>query len=167
MTVFRYKAVIPGNKIFMREYELETRMSLFKLHEFLDRDLGFSPDQMTMFETLSGKGEIMRRIGLFDFGDGSMDRVSVEDTQKEGAAALRYVYNIGKGLFLELRFVSEAEYSPRRSYPVLVAEKGRNPDQFSSVYEDYEEFSGGSSSQPDTQDEVFDDEELPEGEETL
>ena len=119
MTVFRYKAVIPGNKIFMREYELETGMSLFRLHEFLDRDLGFSPDQMTVFETLSGKGEIMRRIGLFDFGDGSMDRVSVEDAFKDGAA-VRYVYNMGKGLSLELRFVSEAEYSPRRSYPVLV-----------------------------------------------
>ena len=51
MTVFRYKAVIPGNKIFMREYELETGMSLFRLHEFLDRDLGFSPDQMTVVET--------------------------------------------------------------------------------------------------------------------
>lgn len=167
MTVFRYKAVIPGNKIFMREYELETRMSLFKLHEFLDRDLGFSPDQMTVFETLSDKGELMRRIGLFDFGDGSMDRVSVEDTQKEGAAALRYVYNIGKGLFIELRFESEADYNPRLSYPVLVAEKGRNPDQFSSAYEDYEEFSNSGSAQADVQEEAFDEEELPEGEEAV
>ncbi len=166
MTVFRYKAVIPGNKIFMREYELETGMSLFRLHEFLDRDLGFSPDQMTVFETLSGKGEIMRRIGLFDFGDGSMDRVSVEDAFKDGAA-VRYVYNMGKGLSLELRFVSEAEYSPRRSYPVLVAEKGRNPDQFSSAYEDYEEFSNSGSAQADVQEEAFDEEELPEGEEAV
>ena len=77
------------------------------------------------------------------------------------------MYNIGKGLFIELRFESEADYNPRLSYPVLVAEKGRNPDQFSSVYEDYEEFSGGSPSQPDAQEEVFDDEELPEGEETV
>lgn len=166
MTVFRYKAVIPGNKIFMREYELETRMSLFKLHEFLDRDLGFSPDQMTMFETLSGKGEIMRRIGLFDFGDGSMDKVSVEDAFKDGAA-VRYVYNMGKGLFIELRFESEADYNPRLSYPVLVAEKGRNPDQFSSAYEDYEEFSNSGSAQADVQEEAFDEEELPEGEEAV
>ena len=167
MTVFRYKAVIPGNKIFMREYELETGMSLFRLHEFLDRDLGFSPDQMTVFETLSDKGVIMRRIGLFDFGDGSMDRVSVEDAFKGGTAALRYVYNMTKALSLELRFESEADYNPRLSYPVLVAEKGRNPDQFSSVYEDYGEFSDSGSSQPDVQEDAFDEDELPEGEEAV
>ena len=139
----------------MREYELETRMTLFKLREFLDRDLEFSPDQMTVFETLSDKGVIMRRIGLFDFGDGSMDRVSVEDAFKGGTAALRYVYNMTKALSLELRFESEA------------AEKGRNPDQFSSVYEDYGEFSDSGSSQPDVQEDAFDVDELPEGEEAV
>ena len=146
----------------MREYELETRMTLFKLREFLDRDLEFSPDQMTVFETLSDKGVIMRRIGLFDFGDGS-----VEDAFKGGTAALRYVYNMTKALSLELRFESEADYNPRLSYPVLVAEKGRNPDQFSSVYEDYGEFSDSGSSQPDVQEDAFDVDELPEGEEAV
>ena len=167
MTIFRYRACIPGNKIFLRIYDIDARMSLYRLHEFLDGDLGFSPDQMTVFETLSDKGKVMRRIGLFDFGDGSMDRVSVENTYIEGAAVLRYVYNLSMNLFLDLRFEEEQDCNPRLSYPVLVAEKGRNPDQFSAAYEDYEEFSSGTAGQADTQEEVFDEEELPEGEESL
>ena len=52
---------------------------------------------------------------------------------------------------------------------MLVAEKGRNPDQFSAVYEDYEEFSDRHASQsaaPDEED-SFEDDELPEGEENV
>ena len=52
---------------------------------------------------------------------------------------------------------------------MLVAEKGRNPDQFSVAYEDYEEFSDRRASQaaaPDEED-SFEEDELPEGEENL
>lgn len=172
--ILRYKATIPGNKIFMREYDVDARISLFRLHEFLDRDLGFSPDQMTLFETVSAKGKILRRIGLFDFGDGAMDMITVENTFSREEHILRYVYNINLNLCIELVFESESEFSPRCSYPMLVAEKGRNPDQFSAVYDDYDEFSGAGSSRPvpeadpdEDDDDSFEDDELPEGEEEV
>ncbi|HIZ86273.1 MAG TPA: hypothetical protein IAC04_07255 [Candidatus Coprenecus stercoravium] len=166
MTIFRYKAVIPGNKIFMREYDLDAGMSLFKLHEFLNRDLGFSPDQMTVFETISGAGKVLRRIGLFDFGDGSMDKVTVEDTFRQGERVLRYVYNMTLNLFLELSFEGESEYNQRRSYPLLVTERGNNPSQFSAVYEDYGVSEAGRT-QSEPEEDVFEEDELPEGEETM
>ena len=169
--ILRYKAIIPGNKVFMREYDLDSRMSLFKLHEFLCRDLGFSPDQMTVFDTFSATGKPKRRIGLFDFGDGSMDMITIENTVSKEETVLRYVYNLNLHLALELNLEGEQEYNRRNSYPMLVAEKGRNPDQFSAVYEDYEEFSDKRSSRIDTssdsEDESFEDDELPEGEESI
>lgn len=155
----------------MREYDLDSRMSLFKLHEFLCRDLGFSPDQMTVFDTFSATGKPKRRIGLFDFGDGSMDMITIENTVSKEETVLRYVYNLNLHLALELNLEGEQEYNRRYSYPMLVAEKGRNPDQFSAVYEDYEEFSDKRSSRIDTssdsEDESFEDDELPEGEESI
>ncbi|HIZ87706.1 MAG TPA: hypothetical protein IAC03_06065 [Candidatus Coprenecus pullistercoris] len=167
MAIFRYRVTIPCSKVFFREYGLDSGMSLFRLRGFLDRDLGFAPDQMTMFEVLSGKGKVMRRIGLFDFGDGSMDHVSVEEAFGEEGVVLRYVYNMDRDLFLELRQVSALEYSPRISYPVLLAERGRNPDQFSAVYEEFEEFSAKAQESAETEDAAYEDDELPEGEENL
>ena len=72
-------------------------------------------------------------------------------------------------LFMELSLESETEFNPRLSYPLLVAEKGRNPDQFSAVYEDYEAFSDRHAVQADdaVEEDAFEDEDLPEGEETV
>ena len=126
---------------------------------------------MTVFDTFSATGKPKRRIGLFDFGDGSMDMITIENTVSKEETVLRYVYNLNLHLALELNLEGEQEYNRRYSYPMLVAEKGRNPDQFSAVYEDYEEFSDKRSSRIDTssdsEDESFEDDELPEGEESI
>ncbi len=148
---------------------MDSRMSLYKLREYMDRELGFSPDQMTVFETFSANGKPSRRIGLFDFGDGSMDRITIDNTVSHEETVLRYVFNLNLNLCIELRLEGEQEFNRRLSYPVLVAEKGRNPDQFSAVYEDYEEFSDRHVSQsaaPEEED-SFEEDELPEGEESL
>ncbi|MDD4639128.1 MAG: hypothetical protein PHT63_05165, partial [Bacteroidales bacterium] len=52
---------------------------------------------------------------------------------------LQYVYDLFSGRFLTLEFVSEEEDLPRRSYPRLIAERGKNPDQFSDNYDDFEQ----------------------------
>ncbi len=162
--IYRYKATIPGNRIFMREYELDSSMSLFKLHDYLCSDLEFDPDQMTVFDTAKADGKKMRRIGPFDFGDGAMDTVHLDQTVERGEVILRYFYNMGLSLFIELVLVGEVQSNPRYSYPVLVGEKGRNPDQFSARYEDFAEY---SSKAEDDDADSYDDDELPEGEEEM
>ena len=112
----------------MREYDVDSGMSLYKLREYMDRELGFSPDQMTVFDTLSAAGKFSRRIGLFDFGDGSMDMITIDNTVSHEETVLRYVYNLTQNLCIELRLEGEQEFNRRLSYPVLVAEKGRNPE---------------------------------------
>ncbi len=51
-----------------------------------------------------------------------------------------------------LEFISNEEELPKRSYPRLVAEKGKNPDQFSDSYDDFEHMLDVSD--PDFQDDI-------------
>ena len=138
--IYKYKASIPGSKIFMREYEVKGDTSLYDLHKFLLHDLGFVPDQMVAFKGVNDKGKTAAVYGLFDMGDGTMDSVSVEDTYKKGESKLVYVYDLHNDKVIELEFVETLNEERRASYPRLVAEKGRNPDQFAKKYEDLDQF---------------------------
>lgn len=137
--VYRYKATITGNKIFLREYEIKGNTSLYSLHLFLQDDLGFAPDQIVMFKGLDKQNKIKGEYGLFDLGDGTMDSLSLEKVISMGQSKLLYVYDIFKNRAITLEFLSMEEELARRSYPRLVAEKGKNPDQFSDNYDDFEQ----------------------------
>ncbi len=137
--VYKYKASIAGNRIFMREYEIRPETTLYALHIYLQNDLGFAPDQMVMFRGVDAKDKVRSEYGLFDLGDGPMDKVSLKITHSRKEVKLQYVYDLFSGRFLTLEFVSEEEDLPRRSYPRLIAERGKNPDQFSDNYDDFEQ----------------------------
>jgi len=136
--VYRFKASIPGNKIFMREYEVKGSSSLYAFHLYLQNDLGFAPDQIVLFRAIDNKGKVRREYGLFNLGDGSMDSVTVEKFSKDGFNILEYVYDMFKDRSLQLEIVATEEELARRAYPRLVAERGKNPDQFSDNYDDFE-----------------------------
>lgn len=138
--ILKYRATLPKHKSFLREYDIKGESTLFKLHDFLQNDLGFSPDQMVLFRGVDKDGVVLRKYGLFDLGDGSMDTVTLEKTLNRGEEVLQYVYNIQQNLYIQLTFVSEAEFIVKESYPRLLVEKGRNPDQFSAAYEDFGDF---------------------------
>ena len=76
--VYQFRATIPESKIFFRVYEIKGEMSLFKFNNFLVDDLGFSPDQMVMFEGWDAEGALCGEYGLFDLGDGAMDTVTFD-----------------------------------------------------------------------------------------
>ena len=162
--IYKYKASIPGSKVFMREYEIKGETSLYKLNDFLINDLDFSPDQMVVFRGLDNAGKIKSEYGLFDFGDGSMDMVTIEKTIKKGETALLYVFDLRKERVIRLELIGEVEESRRASYPRLVAEKGRNPEQFANGYDDMDQYAEPSMDTNDD-DSSFMDDELPEGEE--
>ncbi len=161
--VYKYKASIPGSKVFMREYEIKGDTSLYRLHDFLVNDLDFSPDQMVAFRGLDEGDRLCSEYGLFDMGDGSMDMVTVEKTIRKGEVNLLYVFDLRKDRVIKLSLMGEVEESRRASYPRLVAEKGRNPEQFANGYDDMDQYSEPAD---DTAvEESFMDDELPEGEE--
>jgi hypothetical protein len=68
-----------------------------------------------------------------------MDSKSVEKVVNKGEVKLQYVYDIYKDKAIDLEFLSTEEESLKRSYPRLVAERGKNPDQFSDNYDDFEQ----------------------------
>lgn len=160
--LYKYKASITGNKIFMREYEALSDTTLYAFHLFLQNDLGFAPDQLVLFRGIKDSGAIKSQYGLFDLGDGSMDSVKLSDLIKRGETILHYVYDIRNNRHLILDFLSKDEEIYRGSFPRMTLERGKNPEQFSDRYDDFESL----SDLPDSG-EIFDTEELPEGEEGL
>lgn len=161
--IYKYKATIPASKVFLREYEIKGETSLYALHDFLLNDLCFAPDQMVMFRGLDEKENVKSEYGLFDMGDGPMDSVSLEKTLARGEEILLYVYDIHKDKYIKLTFMGECDPVFRASYPRLTAEKGRNPDQFSNTYDDFDQFIGPMDTGSD--DSGYMEDELPEGEE--
>ena len=138
--IFKYKATIPESKTFVREYEVKSDMNLFKFNSFILNDLGFAPDQMVIFRGIDANGVLCSDYGLFDLGDGSMDKVTFADVVAKGETELQYCYDVRNDRVIKLLYEGEEEGSPRYSYPRTTFEKGRNPDQFSKKYEDFDEF---------------------------
>ena len=134
--VYQFRATIPESKIFFRVYEIKGDMSLFKLNNFLVDDLGFSPDQMVLFEGYDEAGTLCSEYGLFDLGDGAMDTVTVEKVIARGETELHYLFDMRNDRFIRLVLEGEAGYVPMRAYPFVVAENGQNPDQFRARYEE-------------------------------
>ena len=93
-----------------------------------------------------------------------MDMVTIEKTIKKGEVSLLYVFDLRKDRVIKLTLMGEVEESRRASYPRLVAEKGRNPEQFASKYDDLDQYSEPMNDSAD-EDSSFMDDELPEGEE--
>lgn len=134
--VYQFRATIPESKIFFRVYEIKGEMSLFRFNSFIIDDLGFSPDQMVMFEGYDGNGELCGEYGLFDMGDGAMDTVTFDDIVERGETELRYFFDLRNNRFIRLVFEGTLPFSPMRSYPFLSEEKGQNPDQFRARFEE-------------------------------
>lgn len=136
--IYKFRASIPGSKVFMREYEVEGGSTLYEFNRFLVNDLGFSPDQMVLFKGIDNSGKERSEYGLFDMGDGSMDEVTVERVvTRRKEVELHYLFDLRRSSYIRLDFIELLQEQPRASYPRLVAEKGRNPEQFSKSYEDF------------------------------
>ena len=183
--VYRFRATIPESKIFFRVYEIKGEMTLFRFNSFITDDLGFSPDQMVLFEGYDEKGEFRSEYGLFDMGDGAMDTVTFDKVVRKGETELHFLFDMRNGRFIKLVLEGEADFSPMRSYPALVEEKGQNPDQFRARFEeepavpalrqqrgtvqdddpdDAEDLDDPGDDDEDSDDEIFDGEEVYEEE---
>ena len=134
--VYTFRATIPESKVFYRVYEIKGDMTLFRFNSFITDNLGFSPDQMVMFEGYDEKGALCSEYGLFDMGDGAMDTVTFDKVLERGETELHFVFDLRNDRFICLKFEGETGYLPMRAYPALVEEKGQNPDQFRARFEE-------------------------------
>ena len=134
--VYQFRATIPESKIFFRVYEIKGEMTLFKFNSFIVDDLGFSPDQMVLYEGYDEAGKLCSEYGLIDLGDGAMDTVTFDSVVQRGETELHYLFDLRNDRYIRLVLEGEAPYSPLRVYPCLVDETGQNPDQFRARYEE-------------------------------
>ena len=134
--VYQFRVTIPESKVFYRVYEIKGEMTLFRFNGFITDNLGFSPDQMVVFEGYDDKGTFCSEYGLFDLGDGAMDTVTFDKVVQRGQPELHYVFDLRNDRYLKMVLEGEAPYSPMRAYPALVEERGQNPDQFRVRYEE-------------------------------
>jgi len=134
--VYQFRATIPESKIFYRVYEIKGDMTLFRFNSFITDNLGFSPDQMVIFEGYDEKGSLCSEYGLFDMGDGAMDTVTFDKVLERGETELHFVFDLRNDRYIRLVLEGETGYLPMRAYPALVEEKGQNPDQFRARFEE-------------------------------
>ena len=134
--VYQFRATIPESKVFYRVYEIKGEMTLFRFNSFITDNLGFSPDQMVLFEGYDEQGKLCSEYGLFDMGDGAMDTVTFDKVVERGECELHYLFDLRNDRYIRLVLEGEAPYLPMRAYPALVEEKGQNPDQFHARFEE-------------------------------
>ncbi|MBQ7253414.1 MAG: hypothetical protein IJS30_01915 [Bacteroidales bacterium] len=135
--IYKFKATIPASKFFMREWAVRSDMNLFRFNRFILGELCFSTDQMVIYKAYDANGKCTGQYGLFDLGDGTLDKITFADVVANGQVHIELVYDLRSKRMINLYFEGEMEEDPRLSYPLLVAEKGHNPGQFADKYEDY------------------------------
>ncbi|MDR2449884.1 MAG: hypothetical protein LBD52_08000 [Prevotellaceae bacterium] len=128
--IYRLKITAVFPKDFMRVVEIKASQTLYTLHEHLQNDLGYAPDQMVVFRTLTEKGKVKKQYGLFDMGDGSIDTLTLAELKRRNELDIQYVFDLRNNRFLKIEFTGEDEASPRKAYPLTADEKGLPPDQF-------------------------------------
>jgi hypothetical protein len=128
--IYRLKITATFPKDFMRIVEIRASQTLYTLHEHLQRDLAYAPDQMIVFRTPGKKGKRTTQYGLFDMGSGSIDALTLAELKRRHELTLQYVFDMRNDRFLMIEFIDEGEASPRKVYPLTTDEKGLPPDQF-------------------------------------
>ena len=166
--IYKVKATIPISKVFMREFAVRSDMNLFRFNRFLMEELCFSSDQMVIYKAYDSKGICTGQYGMFDLGDGSVDKVTFADLVSRGQMDVVLVYDLRSNRVINLSIEGEIDENPRLSYPATIAEKGHNPSQFADKYEDYlyeKPVRSAASLLPDEDDEEDEEDEDEDGSE--
>ena len=100
-------------------------------------DMEFAQDQLIMFKALNDVGGVVARYGLFDLGNGTVDKVTVEQTAKAGVKSFIYFYDVlnKKSVIVTLQGIREGN----GGVPMIVDSKGPNPIEFENGYVAFED----------------------------
>ncbi|MDR2361815.1 MAG: hypothetical protein LBD91_03720 [Prevotellaceae bacterium] len=128
--IYRFKITFDASKTFFRIYELRGENTLYDLHEHIVNDLNHAPDQVVFFHVKDKTGKEIKKYGLFDFGHGSMDEITIDALIARREKTLFYLFDTHSNRALRLTFVETDEELPRKSYPRTADEKDDAPPQF-------------------------------------
>ena len=134
---YRYRVTLSGIKGFYRVYVVNGDNSLYTFHKQLRADLEFPMDQPILFKALDAEGAVVARYGLFDLGDGTVDRITMAETLKRGIVSFVYFYDVTNKRSVDITFEGESELEA--TAPVLTEVKGPNPIEFIKGYVAFED----------------------------
>lgn len=135
--IYSYRVTLAGIKGFYRIYEMSGSTTLYDFHKQMRSDMEFAQDQLIMFKALDDVGGVVARYGLFDLGNGTVDKVTVEQTAKAGVKSFIYFYDVlnKKSVIVTLESIREGN----GSIPMIVDSKGPNPIEFENGYVAFED----------------------------
>ena len=135
--IYSYRVTLAGIKGFYRIYEMSGSTTLYDFHKQMRSDMEFAQDQLIMFKALDDVGGVVARYGLFDFGNGTVDKVTVEQTAKAGVKSFIYFYDVlnKKSVIVTLESIREGN----GGIPMIVDSKGPNPIEFENGYVAFED----------------------------
>ncbi|MBQ7195279.1 MAG: hypothetical protein IJS07_06555 [Bacteroidales bacterium] len=134
---YKYRVTLTGLKGFYRLYHIGSTQSLYAFHKQMRSDMEFPQDQLILFKALNANGDVVARYGLFDLGDGTVDRITMADTVKNEITSFVYFYDVTNKRSVDITFEGEAE--SEATAPVLVEVKGPNPIEFIKGYVAFED----------------------------
>ena len=135
--LYSYRVTLAGIKGFYRIYEMSGSTTLYDFHKQMRSDMEFAQDQLIMFKALDDVGGVVARYGLFDLGNGTVDKVTVEQTAKAGVKSFIYFYDVlnKKSVIVTLESIREGN----GGIPMIVDSKGPNPIEFENGYVAFED----------------------------
>lgn len=135
--IYSYRVTLAGIKGFYRIYEMSGATTLYDFHKQMRSDMEFAQDQLIMFKALDDVGGVVARYGLFDLGNGTVDKVTVEQTAKAGVKSFIYFYDVlnKKSVIVTLEGIREGN----GGVPMIVDSKGPNPIEFENGYVAFED----------------------------
>ncbi|MBP3236687.1 MAG: hypothetical protein J6M61_06805 [Bacteroidales bacterium] len=135
--IYSYRVTLAGIKGFYRIYEMSGSTTLYDFHKQMRSDMEFAQDQLIMFKALDDVGGVVARYGLFDLGNGTVDKVTVEQTAKAGVKSFIYFYDVlnKKSVIVTLESIREGN----GGIPMIVDSKGPNPIEFENGYVAFED----------------------------
>lgn len=134
--IYKFRMISDDEKAFLREYELQSSDTFLNFHEFIQKDLGYDPQQLASFFLTDEQWNKGLELTLIDMENDAgpaaipMESVKLSDLLKKKKERLIYVFDIfsDRCLFLELSDITQPNINIK--YPLCRTSIGEAPEQF-------------------------------------
>lgn len=125
---FKYRVTLDGIKGFFRVYAVRPDTTLYNFHKQMKADMEFPDDVPILFKAFDALGELVARYAYIDLGSGTVDKITIADTQKAGVFSFTYFYDTVAKRSVTINF--EDDFPGTVARPTLLESKGPNPVEF-------------------------------------
>lgn len=153
---FKYRVTLDGIKGFFRVYAVRPDTTLYAFHKQMQADMEFPQDVTILFKGLDAIGEVVARYSFMDLGYGTVDKITIADTVRDGIFSFVYFYDTVNKRSVTMSF--EDDYDQKVGAPRIIESKGPNPIEFlEHGYVSFEDMTKEQLAQEEDEEEEEDD----------